>query len=307
MHHADPAIECDEDASTEVVTMDMRDMWKKVADRRRPSALAAHGRGRRRFMLDFWLHQGDATEWLKTLPGDCADLIDTDCAYESLEKHRKVGTTTRLKQSDGSSNEWFEIFRNERFPEFFSEAYRVLKKDRHFYFFCDSETARIATPIAERAGFKFWNDIIWVKTKTEAAADDLTEDDIKIGLGYHYRRSKEIILFFEKGKRRVADLSIADVLPFPPVHRRYPTEKPVPLHKVLIEQSTQPGEIVVDPFMGSASAGAAAIELGRSFWGNDLSDKSLAVARDRLSRYEQARCLTAPPFASGPAQTRLSL
>jgi len=41
MHHADPAIECDEDASTEVVTMDMRDMWKK--GRGSPPPVGARG------------------------------------------------------------------------------------------------------------------------------------------------------------------------------------------------------------------------------------------------------------------------
>lgn len=250
-------------------------------------------------MIDLWLHQGDATDWLKSLPDASVDLINTDCAYESLEKHRKVGTTTRLKQSDASSNEWFQIFKNERFPEFFREAYRVLKKDRHFYFYCDEETADVAKPIGVAAGFKFWKALVWVKvgSKNRCKLDP--------GMGYHYRSSKEFILFFEKGKRKLNSLAICDVLPVPKIRNGYPTEKPVELNRILIEQSTKPYEVVADPFMGSASAGVAAIESGRSFWGNDLSPKSLDLARKRLSGYMDVKCLTEPP-AGGP-QTKLLL
>jgi site-specific DNA-methyltransferase (adenine-specific) len=232
-------------------------------------------------MTSFRLHQGDAIELMRSLPDASIDMIDTDTAYESLEKHRAVGTTTRLKKSDASSNEWFELFRNARFPEFFEQAFRVLKKNTHLYFFCDRETSDVAVPIAKAAGFTFWNDIVWVKTKGPTTADSLTQESVKIGMGYHYRRSKELILFFEKGKRKLADLSIPDTLPFPPVVKGYPTEKPVELHKVLISQSTLPGEIVLDPFMGSGSAGSAAIRLGRSFIGGDIKDTAVALARQR--------------------------
>lgn len=54
-----------------------------------------------------WLHKGDAFKWLQRLETESVDCFITDYPYESLEKHRKVGTTTRLKQSKSSSNEWF--------------------------------------------------------------------------------------------------------------------------------------------------------------------------------------------------------
>ena len=58
--------------------------------------------------------QADAIEFLRELPDASVDLLLMDPAYESLEKHRKRGTTTRLKQSKASSNEWFEIFEGRR-------------------------------------------------------------------------------------------------------------------------------------------------------------------------------------------------
>ncbi|HVU00637.1 MAG TPA: site-specific DNA-methyltransferase [Polyangiaceae bacterium] len=215
------------------------------------------------------LFDRDAVEWLRTLPDESVDLVVTDPPYESLEKHRAVGTTTRLKHSKASSNDWFRIFPNSRFPDLFSEIYRVLARNRHFYLFSDAETMFVAKPIAERAGFKLWKPLVW--------------DKKKIGMGYHYRSRHEFILFFEKGKRKLADLSVPDVLTAPRIHGGYPTEKPSALSEVLVRQSTEKGELVIDPFMGSASVGVAALSLGRRFHGNDLAESALALAEERLS------------------------
>lgn len=218
--------------------------------------------------------QDDAVQWLRGLPDASVDLVITDPAYESLEKHRAIGTTTRLKHSAGSSNDWFEIFPNARFPEFLAEVYRVLRADRHFYLMCDQETMFVVKPMAEAVGFRFWKPLVW--------------DKVTIGMGYHYRCRYEFVLFFEKGKRKLNDLGVPDVIAAARVRDGYPTEKPAKLSTVLIEQSTQPGELVVDPFMGSASVGAAALMVRRSFRGCDLSAESVALASRRLAMIEPA-------------------
>ena len=79
-----------------------------------------------------------------------------------------------------------------RFAELFEQIYRVLARDVHFYLFCVQETKFHTKPIAEAAGFRFWKPLIW--------------DKMRIGMGYHYSARYECILFFEKGKRRLADL-----------------------------------------------------------------------------------------------------
>jgi site-specific DNA-methyltransferase (adenine-specific) len=216
----------------------------------------------------FELTQLDAVAFLRRLPSESVDLLVTDPAYESLEKHRAVGTTTRLKVSAGSSNPWFSVFPNARFAELFEEVYRVLKRDTHFYLMCDPETAFIAKPVAEQAGFKFWKPLVW--------------DKRSIGMGYHYRARYEFVLFFEKGKRRLADLGIADVIEVPRIRGGYPAEKPSALSEVLIRQSSVEGDLVADPFMGSGSSGVAALKLGRRYAGNDVSPEALKLARDRL-------------------------
>lgn len=214
------------------------------------------------------LYQGDAVAWLRSLSDASVDLVVTDPPYESLEKHRAVGTTTRLKRSQASSNIWFDIFPNARFGELFAQVYRVLKADRHFYLFCDQETMFVAKPLAEQAGFRFWKPLVW--------------DKMKIGMGYHYRARYELILFFEKGKRRLNDLGVADVIEVPRIFNGYPTEKPAQVSEVLVRQSTRPGELVIDPFVGAGGVGVAAVRLGRSFSGNDIRVEALDISRTRL-------------------------
>ena len=220
-------------------------------------------------MASFELHQQDAVSWLRTLPSGTVDLLITDPPYESLEKHRAVGTTTRLKRSKASSNDWFAIFPNARFPELFAEIYRVLNRNSHFYLFCDPETAFLAKPVAEAAGFKFWKPLVW--------------DKQRIGMGYHYRARYEFILFFEKGKRRLNDLGVADIISAPRVHKGYPAEKPVKVLDLLVRQSTVKGDLVVDPFVGSGSTAVAALSNGCRFHGNDIAAQALALTRARAA------------------------
>ena len=216
----------------------------------------------------FELSTQDAVAWLRTLPGESVDLVITDPAYESLEKHRAIGTTTRLKQSKASSNAWFKIFPNARFGELFPEIFRVLKDDAHFYLLCDAETMFVAKPQAEQAGFRFWKPLVW--------------DKCTIGMGYHYRARYELILFFEKGKRRLNDLGVSDIITVPRIRNGYPAEKPAEVSQVLIGQSSKAGDLVIDPFMGSGSVGVAALRLGRRFLGNDTNPEAVQIAGQRL-------------------------
>ncbi len=144
----------------------------------------------------------------------------------------------------------------------------MLARDAHLYLCCDAETMFVLKPLGEAAGFRFWKPLVW--------------DKVAIGMGYHYRARHEFVLFFEKGKRRLNDRSIPDVLTIKRIHRGYPTEKPVALMDVLVGQSTEPGQRVADPFMGSGSVGVAALQRGCHFLGNDLAEASHQLARERL-------------------------
>lgn len=340
---------------------------------------------------------GDAVAWLRSLPPASVDLFVTDYAYESLEKHRAHGTTTRL------TADWFEIFPNDRLPALLVAMHRVMKRDTHLYMLCDQETMHVLHDLNQRSGlFTWWKALIW--------------DKQSIGMGYHWRARHEVVCFLEKGERRLNNLGLPDVLSVKSVRGRgglshlcqcedskcedenvtprdtfrsgcqtevggsnivlsgnsttdqslkecrsttrtrsestagascetacggshvetaelssrspsntgtsirtddgpssaavdrakyeplssersksgsnvcllcqkprkpWPTEKPVELLRMLIENSSAPGEVVADPFCGSGSCGEAALLSGRKFWGNDLKAEAVAAARAR--------------------------
>lgn len=217
--------------------------------------------------MSFQLECRDAFEALAALDKSSIDLCVSDFPYASLEQHRlHPDGTPRGKNPRLTS--WFPVIPNERLGELMQLIYRAMAKNSHCYVFTDAQTLFHLKPAGEAAGFKFWKPLIW--------------DKLKIGMGYHYRGRSEFISFFEKGKRNLFDLSVPDVLSCSKVQNGYPTEKPVPLLEVLVLQSSCRGELVLDPFMGSGSAGEAALKNGRRFYGIDSSSESFTLAQDRL-------------------------
>lgn len=210
----------------------------------------------------FTLDQMDAFEWLKKLPNNCATSIITDPPYSSLERHRKTGSKPRLQ------DKWFNVIPNESFPELFEQFYRILEPNSHLYMMCDAETMFVIKPMGEAAGFKFWKPIV--------------VNLMNISMGYHYRNQATYVLFFEKGKRRLNDLGISDVIEAKRIRGGYATEKPVKISEVLIKQSSNEHDLIIDPFMGSGSTGVAALTHNRNFFGNDLSSVAFKLASERL-------------------------
>lgn len=231
------------------------------------------------------LDQADAFEWLAKRPSNSVDLITTDIPYASVDLHRAKGTTTRMTESKASSNVFFPTLANAKLPLLLQEFYRILRPDRHCYLWLDETTSDIvkmqqfeAEPwqwkrnsdgsMPCRSGFKFWRTLDWVKTKRDS-------EDPAGGMGYHWRGAKESILFFEKGKRKLNKLGWSDVLMFPRPQVDHGTPKPWEANERLILNSTQSGEIVCDPFVGSGSAAVAALKAERSFVGCDIDPDTL--------------------------------
>ena len=78
--------------------------------------------------------------------------------------------------------------------------------------------------------------------------------------------------------------------------RQHPTQKPLPLMRWCIDQAGNP-ENIIDPFMGSASTGVAAIQLGRKFTGIERDAGYFKIACQRIEQaYAQGR-LFAPERA----------
>lgn len=234
-----------------------------------------------------WLSRGDAFDWLRSIPDATVDLVVTDPPYESLEKHRSTGTTTRLSKSKASSNEWFGVIPNEKLFDLCSELYRVLKPKTHCYIFCDDETSDVLKVAGTKAGFHCWKRLVW--------------DKQALGMGYHYRAKYEFILFFEKGRtpwkpepgklfhgtRQLADRSIPDVLSVKRVKHAeaYPTEKPLEVVETFVLNSSEEGDLIIDPFMGSGVVGEAALRNSRYFWGCDIAPASITRSIKSLEPY----------------------
>jgi len=234
---------------------------------------------------------GDCLEWLPKLAPGVVNLTITDPPYESLERHRAVGTTTRLKESKSSSNPWFACFPNTGYWALFERLHRLHVQNSHCYTFCDSETEHVIlsgrNPYdkkldavllehqqdialeapARQAGWTAWPTLSWVKTKRGVETEDGDELEYEMtapGMGYHWRRTGERILFLEKGKRKLANLGWADTLLGPKAGRfDFPTQKPFAVLRRLIENSSDKDEVVLDPFAGSGATALAALKMGR--------------------------------------------
>jgi DNA modification methylase len=63
----------------------------------------------------------------------------------------------------------------------------------------------------------------------------------------------------------------------------HPTQKPIALMKWCLERVSQPGDTVLDPFMGSGSTGVACVQLGRNFIGIEKDEGYFAIAQRRIA------------------------
>lgn len=227
------------------------------------------------------LRTSDALDFLRSLDDHSVDTIMTDPAYESLERHRKVGTKTRLKK------EWFPVVKDEYYAPMCVEFRRVLAKHGSLILFGDDITqTHVAGPALRAAGFPvigsgsrtFQREIIW--------------DKVAMGMGYGARRSHERIIVQQWGRpwkwRDNPDYSgsYSSIQRYNRVRGGYPTEKPVELLRGLLRQFSRPGDLAIDPFLGSGSSAIAAQLENRRFIGCDIKESAVVAAREKLLNLE---------------------
>ena len=96
----------------------------------------------------------------------------------------------------------------------------------------------------------------------------------------------EPIVFFSKGTPRQMSRPSYAVLPHQNHgHKSHPAEKPVTLLSDLIKRITAPGELILDPFVGSGNLLIAAHQTGRKAIGVELNDKNHTIADSNLIIY----------------------
>jgi len=203
------------------------------------------------------------------------------------------------------------VFPNTDYFDLLRLLFRVHLLHSHCYIFCDPETEHVLLsgrnpydakldgtmrhfmrfalqtndPPAAWAGWHAWSTLTWVKTKkgVDTSVDELTNDDVRSGMGYHWRRSSENIAFLEKGKRKLNELGWSSVLLGPRAGKDDPpTMKPISVLERLVLNSSNPGETVLDPFAGSGTTITAALLHDRRAIGIEINEDAAIEAAARI-------------------------
>ena len=228
---------------------------------------------------------------LAELPNESIDCIVTDCPYlivgggcsegtyrtkngnrqpSGIMNRQKTPIHCDVNTDNVRAGKMFE--HNEiKFEEWLSDCYRVLKDGTHCYIMINGRNLKDLQQAAEEAGFVYQNLLVWKKQNATP--------------NRYYLQCLEFILMLRKGAaRNVNDMGINNCLSVPNIigKKVHPTEKPIALMQVMIEQSTNKGDVVLDPFAGSGSTLVAAKRAERNFIGFEIDPKFYEVANKRL-------------------------
>lgn len=66
--------------------------------------------------------------------------------------------------------------------------------------------------------------------------------------------------------------------------KEHPTQKPLPLLSEIVTLFSNPGNVILDPFMGSGTTGVACVRLGRKFIGIEIEPKYFDIACKRIDQ-----------------------
>lgn len=206
----------------------------------------------------------DALSVLRCLPSSSIDLMVTDPPYGD-----NVGYGPKNIRIAGNEHPLVAL-------HIMAEAYRLLKKNSVAYMFCGMRhLCFLRLFFTQYTRYRIREVIIW--------------DKVTIGVGAAFRKQYECILVLEKGRPIYQSRKLLNVLR----HRRvrdsaHPHAKPPPLIKDLLLHSSQPGDIVLDPFVGTGTTAVAARATGRRYIGIDIDPRHCRRAEQRLADYEQS-------------------
>ena len=207
------------------------------------------------------------------IPSESVDLVVTDPPYKIVgggSTTPKGGVFDKAQNTNVVSG---KLFNNNaiEFSEWLPEIYRVLKNGTHAYIMCNGRNIAALQDVAEQVGFVFQNLLVW--------------DKGRLNPNRYYMMRCEFILMLRKGKARTINypgMSNMFSVPNKISKRLHPTEKPVGLMEIFIQNSSNARDTVLDPFMGAGSTGVASVRLGRHFIGYEIDEKYFDIARGRI-------------------------
>lgn len=207
---------------------------------------------------------------LNNLPDKSIDLVVTDPPYKCLSggRPKKKGQPSGiLSKNDGKIFDYNDIKPEKWIPE----VYRVLKENTHCYIMTNTINLEDYLRICRETGFQLHSVLVWKKNNVTPSR--------------WYMKNGEYTLFLRKGKAKtINNISSKMVHEFDNIlgNKLHPTEKPVSLMKLYIENSSSIGDTVLDPFAGSGSTLIAAKELDRLYIGYEIDKKYFDVMKTRL-------------------------
>ena len=221
------------------------------------------------------LINGGCMEYMRTLEDESIVLIVTDPPYPTTSRGHAGNSGGMLQKEINKKGKVFE-HNNIDCTEYAPEFYRVLKDGSHCYVMTNHINLIKMLNVFTNCGFHFIKSLIWNKGN-------------KI-MGQYYMSQFEYILFFRKGYgKKINNCGTADILSVPNKKTKdtngkniHDTEKPVELMKTLVENSTQKGDIVLDPFVGVGATALACIESERNYIGVELDENYYNIAKQRI-------------------------
>ena len=227
-------------------------------------------------MID--LRHGDCLDILSTLESESIDLVVTDPPYRVISGGTNVGKEGQHRPSGMLSANTSKIFEHNDIDveEYMPLLFSVLKPNSQAYIMTNTLNLERMMRSARETGFQLHNVLVWVK-------DNCTPNR-------WYMKNVEYTLFLRKGKAKtinnVGSLTAHKVNNVK--GKVHPTEKPFELMQMYVENSSQEGDVVLDPFMGGGSTGIACVNADRNFIGIEKDDEFFKIAKDRIENFKVA-------------------
>jgi site-specific DNA-methyltransferase (adenine-specific) len=241
------------------------------------------------------LYSGESIAWLNSLPENSVDCIWTDPPYLLSNDGITCIAGKMVKVNKGEWDRSRGVELDHEFNRTWLQAcYRVLKPAGTIWV---SGTLHVYLSVGMammQLGYRILNDIVWEKPApppnlgcrcfTHSTEVLLWATKAKKGGADRYTFNYEAMRALNGGKQMKNVWRMSPPPSNEKVHGKHPTQKPVALVARCLEASTNPGDLVLDPFAGSATTGVAALKLGRSFLGCEREQKYVQLAVKRLSR-----------------------
>jgi len=252
------------------------------------------------FPLDQILN-GDCLQLMKIIPEKSIDLIFADPPYNlQLDKELWRPNSTRVNGLDESWDLFLDFESYDRFThQWLSECRRVLKDTGTIWIIGSYHNIFRVGRIMQDLCFWILNDIVWIKNNpmpnfhgvrfTNAHETLIWAQKIK-GSRYTFNYQTMKAINTETNGNGGLQMRSDWKLPLCTGKERlkingekaHPTQKPEALLERVIISSSNPGDIVLDPFFGTGTTGAVAKRLGRHWIGFEAEKRYVEIARQRI-------------------------